>query len=297
MRVSYEHAEVWFEVRFVCLLVAAGLTGSCAVHTREAVEDTGAFDARGGRAGICTQSAAQWQTVCERLGSDACAGLSGDDASRTRSLLALQLEALPSLRAMIFQRGPWALRPVSELETLLVDGVSADESLAVSLVAQSFAGCTDTGLLGQATNSNVCENAGTGTVNGVTGAQCAALDGPCQRGYFDAARDCCDAQYSVEGASCVAGTTAGVCDGIGNCNDTTEYARTNAYAWSETLPAVGAMRRVGDWYISDVELAPDGTLAHEEITHAVLRMAYTTDGSDPHAAATAPRAFLRPSFR
>ena len=149
----------------VCM-VAAGLTGSCAVHTREAVEDTGAVDARGGRAGICTQSAAQWQTVCERLGSDHCAGLSGDDASQARSLLALQLEALPSLRAMVFQRGPWALRPVSELEASLLDGVSADESLAVLLVAQSFTGCTDTGLLAQATTSNLCDNAGTGSVAG-----------------------------------------------------------------------------------------------------------------------------------
>ena len=254
------------------------------MHTRGEETDTGAVDARGGRAGICTQSAAQWQSVCERLGSDQCAGLSGDDASQARSLLALQLEALPSLRAMIFQRGPWALRPVSELEASLLDGVSTDESLAVSLVAQSFAGCTDTGLLAQATTSSLCENAGTGSVNGVAGAQCAALDGPCQRGYFDEARGCCDIQYSVEGASCIAGTTAGVCDAAGGCGSTAEYAPTNAYAWSETLPTAMQMRRVGDWYLTTPELAEDGSLVRETINHAVLRMAYTSDGSDPHTA-------------
>ncbi len=225
--------------------------------------------------------------MCEHTHAAQCEGLTGDDASQARSLLALQLEALPSLRGMVFQRGPWALRRVSDLEAALVDSVSPEESLAVSLVARAFSGCTDAGLLGQATTSNLCENAGTGTVDGVAGAQCAALDGPCQRGYFDDARGCCDVVYSVEGASCALTTTSGVCDAIGNCGDTTEFARTNAYAWSETLPAVGAMRRVGDWYITDMELTPDGaSIVREDILYSVLRLAYTNDGSDPETSPT-----------
>jgi hypothetical protein len=108
-------------------------TASCAAHTREPAEDTGRVDAAGGRAEICTRSVA-----------------GGDDA---RAALALQLEEFPSLRGLVFRRGPWTLRSVGDLEAGLADGVSAGESLAVTLVGQAFAGCTDAGLLGRATAS------------------------------------------------------------------------------------------------------------------------------------------------
>jgi hypothetical protein len=53
------------------------------------------------------------------------------------------------------------------------------------------------------------------------------------------------------------------------------------------LPAVGAMRRVGDWYITDVELSPDGaSIVREDIRYSVLRLAYTNDGSDPETSPT-----------
>ncbi|MFN9813086.1 MAG: hypothetical protein ACK6CU_26040, partial [Deltaproteobacteria bacterium] len=53
-------------------------------------------------------------------------------------------------------------------------------------------------------------------------------------------------------------------------------AQVNPDAWSETLPTIsGQMRRVGDWYL---------TTEDNVATHAVLRIAHTVDGSDPHAA-------------
>jgi hypothetical protein len=253
-----------------------------------AVRDDAAMDTRETRAAICTLDVDDWLTSCRSgaLRSPSCAVLE-DPATTGVGQLSLQLESRPQLRELVFRSGPWAQRSVAELERAVMEGLDAEEQIAIDAVSLAFLDCVDRGVLARPTTTPICPTAGGGMANGLEGARCASLDGSCQRGFFDEMRGCCDARVSVVGASCeLEDATSAACSDAGRCDSTVERASYNPYAWSELLPAEDALVRVGDWYLADEA---------GNATHAVLRLSAARDaGADVHdAEAVDERAVLR----
>ncbi len=226
---------------------------------------TDAGEVRGSTTAVCLPSVDALRADCVGRDTEPCVHLLGEQETlRDEAYLQLVLEATPVLRSWRFRHGPRVGMTLADAVSL----VATDRSMATTLAAAlrvAFDGCRDHRILGRPVTSAVCETAGGGVVEGLEEAPCLGLDHSCGRGYFDPARACCDVSNAIPGASCEASRgssealgSLGACNESGRCELDRAVDESNAYAWTEVVPARSGPPRIADWAEGDTVMVRVG---------------------------------------
>lgn len=177
------------------------------------------------------------------MDSDLCRDLENSDpVISARAHIALLFAATPRLAELRFRAGPFQGAMAREAASIASDD---DVPVLAETLGLSFHGCDDHGLLAPTTLSPACD--GGEPVVGVEGAECAALDHACGRGFLDQIGGCCRAGLVGQGSACMTPVGPGSCNAISNCQPGGQPELGRAGAYIEVLSDHPGQPRVESW--------------------------------------------------